>query len=27
LIDRRAIMNRYIGAHGFLTPLPARPVR
>ena len=27
LIDRRAIMNRYIGGHGFLTPLPARPVK
>ena len=27
LIDRRAIMNRYIGGHGFLTPLPARPAR
>ena len=27
LVDRRAIMNRYIGAHGFLTPLPARPVK
>jgi F420-non-reducing hydrogenase small subunit len=25
VVDRRAIMNRYIGAHGFLTPLPARP--
>ena len=27
LVDRRAIMNRYIGAHGFLTPLPARPLK
>ncbi|MBM4294730.1 MAG: methyl viologen-reducing hydrogenase [Deltaproteobacteria bacterium] len=25
LVDRRAIMNRYIGAHGYLTVLPARP--
>lgn len=25
--DRRAIMNRYIGGHGNLKPLPARPVR
>jgi len=27
LVDRRAIMNRYIGGHGFLTPMPARPTR
>ena len=27
LVDRRAIMNRYIGAHGYLTVVPARPVR
>jgi F420-non-reducing hydrogenase small subunit len=27
LVDRRAIMNRYIGGHGYLTALPARPVR
>jgi F420-non-reducing hydrogenase small subunit len=27
VVDRRAIMNRYIGGHGFLTPLPARPAR
>ena len=27
VVDRRAIMNRYIGAHGFLTALPARPAR
>ena len=27
LVDRRAMMNRYIGGHGFLTPLPARPAR
>ena len=27
LVDRRAMMNRYIGGHGFLTVLPARPVR
>ena len=27
VVDRRAIMNRYIGAHGNLRPLPARPVR
>jgi F420-non-reducing hydrogenase small subunit len=27
VIDRRAIMNRYIGAHGFLAPLPTRPAR
>ena len=27
VIDRRAIMNRYIGGHGFLTPLPVRPTR
>ena len=27
VVDRRAIMNRYIGGHGFLAPLPARPVR
>jgi len=27
LVDRRAIMNRYIGGHGNLRPLPARPVR
>ena len=27
LLDRRAIMNRYIGGHGYLTVLPARPVR
>jgi len=25
VVDRRAIMNRYIGGHGFLTALPARP--
>lgn len=27
IVDRRAMMNRYIGGHGFLTPLPARPSR
>jgi F420-non-reducing hydrogenase small subunit len=27
LVDRRAIMNRYIGGHGYLTVLPARPAR
>jgi len=27
VLDRRALMNRYIGGHGFLRPLPARPVR
>jgi F420-non-reducing hydrogenase small subunit len=27
LIDRRAMMNRYIGGHKYLTVLPARPVR
>ncbi len=27
VLDRRAVMNRYIGGHGFLTPLPARPAR
>ena len=27
LVDRRAIMNRYIGAHGYLNVVPARPVR
>jgi F420-non-reducing hydrogenase small subunit len=27
LVDRRAIMNRYIGGHGYLTVIPARPVR
>jgi F420-non-reducing hydrogenase small subunit len=27
LIDRRAMMNRYIGGHGFLTVIPARPAR
>jgi F420-non-reducing hydrogenase small subunit len=27
IVDRRAIMNRYIGGHKYLTPLPARPVR
>jgi F420-non-reducing hydrogenase small subunit len=27
LIDRRAMMNRYIGGHKYLTPLPARPAR
>jgi F420-non-reducing hydrogenase small subunit len=27
LVDRRAIMNRYIGGHGYLTALPAKPVR
>ncbi|MCX5891591.1 MAG: methyl viologen-reducing hydrogenase [Deltaproteobacteria bacterium] len=27
LVDRRAIMNRYIGGHGYLTALPARPVK
>jgi F420-non-reducing hydrogenase small subunit len=27
LVDRRAMMNRYIGGHGNLRPLPARPVR
>ena len=25
IVDRRAIMNRYIGAHGNLRPIPARP--
>lgn len=27
VVDRRAIMNRYIGGHGNLKPLPARPAR
>ncbi len=27
LVDRRALMNRYIGGHGMLKPLPARPAR
>ncbi|MBC8439979.1 MAG: methyl viologen-reducing hydrogenase [Deltaproteobacteria bacterium] len=27
VVDRRAIMNRYIGGHGNLRPLPARPTR
>ena len=27
LVDRRAMMNRYIGGHGFLTVLPTRPTR
>ena len=27
LVDRRAIMNRYIGGHGILTALPARPAK
>jgi F420-non-reducing hydrogenase small subunit len=27
IVDRRAIMNRYIGGHKYLMPLPARPVR
>ena len=27
VVDRRAILNRYIGAHGNLKPLPARPAR
>jgi F420-non-reducing hydrogenase small subunit len=27
IVDRRAMMNRYIGGHGFLTPLPVRPAR
>jgi F420-non-reducing hydrogenase small subunit len=27
ILDRRAIMNRYIGGHGTLKPLPVRPVR
>ena len=27
LVDRRAIMNRYIGGHGYLTVIPARPAR
>jgi F420-non-reducing hydrogenase small subunit len=27
LVDRRAMMNRYIGGHGFLTVLPARPAK
>jgi F420-non-reducing hydrogenase small subunit len=27
IVDRRAIMNRYIGGHGNLRPLPARPAR
>lgn len=27
VVDRRAIMNRYIGGHGNLRPLPARPAR
>jgi F420-non-reducing hydrogenase small subunit len=27
VLDRRAVMNRYIGGHGFLAPLPARPAR
>ncbi len=27
LVDRRAMMNRYIGGHGFLTVIPARPAK
>jgi F420-non-reducing hydrogenase small subunit len=27
ILDRRAIMNRYIGGHGTLKPLPARPAK
>lgn len=27
VLDRRAMMNRYIGGHNYLRPLPARPVR
>jgi F420-non-reducing hydrogenase small subunit len=27
LVDRRAMMNRYIGGHGMLRPLPVRPPR
>ena len=27
ILDRRAIMNRYIGGHGTLKPLPVRPAR
>ncbi|MGA8573647.1 MAG: hypothetical protein WBQ36_09530 [Desulfobaccales bacterium] len=27
LVDRRAMMNRYIGGHGYLTIIPARPAR
>ena len=27
LLDRRAMMNRYVGGHNMLRPLPARPVR
>jgi len=27
LVDRRALMNRYIGGHGMLRPLPPRPAR
>lgn len=27
LVDRRAMMNRYIGGHGVLTVIPARPAR
>jgi F420-non-reducing hydrogenase small subunit len=27
LVDRRAMMNRYIGGHGYLTVIPARPAR
>jgi len=27
VVDRRAIMNRYIGGHGNLRPLPARPAK
>ena len=27
LVDRRAMMNRYIGGHNMLRPLPARPAR
>jgi F420-non-reducing hydrogenase small subunit len=27
LVDRRAMMNRYIGGHGLLKPLPVRPPR
>ncbi|MCK9376772.1 MAG: methyl viologen-reducing hydrogenase [Syntrophobacterales bacterium] len=27
VLDRRAVMNRYIGGHGYLAPLPARPAR
>jgi hypothetical protein len=27
LLDRRAMMNRYVGGHNMLRPLPARPAR